>query len=59
VNVDANERASATAEQNRLTIVLAYAQTAAGLHSLRVSPFLEYAARRSRVEIGRPDRDSM
>jgi Glycosyl hydrolases family 35/Beta-galactosidase, domain 2/Beta-galactosidase jelly roll domain len=44
------------AEQNRLTIVLAYSETAAGLHSVRVSPFLEYASRRWRVEIGCPDR---
>lgn len=42
------------AEQNRLTIALAYSETAASLHSVRVSPFLEYAARRSRVEIGCP-----
>ena len=41
-------------EQNRLTIVLAYSETAAALHSVRVSPQLEYAARRTRVEIGRP-----
>ena len=41
-------------EPNRLTIVLAYSDTTAALHSVRVSPLLEYAARRSRVEIGGP-----
>jgi glycosyl hydrolase family 35/beta-galactosidase-like protein len=37
--------------QNRLTILLAYTETVAGLQSLRLEPCLEYAARRSRVEI--------
>jgi Glycosyl hydrolases family 35/Beta-galactosidase, domain 2/Beta-galactosidase jelly roll domain len=41
-------------EQNRLTIVLAYGETTATLRSLRVTPSLEHAVRRSRVEIGYP-----
>jgi len=39
------------AAQNRLTILLAYSDRAASLRSLRIEPCLQYAARRSRVEI--------